>query len=349
MYQERCDRCGKKSNSYYIMSMYNEDVICASCKAKEERRADYEEAHNAEIAAVRSGNMNFKGIGLKSNPSLFKWSKADLTFDPKMQELFDMLSIACNGALTTPLGNYPSNSVTLSHDKLNQVIQCKVKTHDQDFTATLLFDPIKNEYYSYYNKQSSEKNLLCLTHVLKCWVFAGGTDGKQRKDHGVKTLANIIEYISKKYNRKNLNVRQFNCGYDRFDVYIFGIFDGIKSIETIAERTGLGYETVWDFCSINLVKDDYNARHDFEVGDSNFIVLEFFNRLSIGIERIVLEKEYSEWTFKRSAQGRPPKNMTDFAMEELKNIGVVKPSRSEIATAINSIEEVPVDPKLEID
>ena len=49
-----------------IMSMYNEQVICPQCKEKERQRPDYREAVEADLDAIRHGNRNFKGIGLKN-------------------------------------------------------------------------------------------------------------------------------------------------------------------------------------------------------------------------------------------------------------------------------------------
>ena len=46
------------------MSMFNEQTICMDCAAKERERPDYKAACDAEIAAVRAGDRNFKGIGL---------------------------------------------------------------------------------------------------------------------------------------------------------------------------------------------------------------------------------------------------------------------------------------------
>ncbi|MFA5375885.1 MAG: gamma-glutamylcyclotransferase [Dehalococcoidia bacterium] len=56
-----CQRCGKEGRSY-IMSMFNEDLICMDCKKKETKQPGYEEARRAEHEAVKSGNYNFKGI-----------------------------------------------------------------------------------------------------------------------------------------------------------------------------------------------------------------------------------------------------------------------------------------------
>ena len=59
-----CDRCGRSLDGGRIMSMFNEQTICMDCSAKERERPDYKAACDAEIAAVRAGNRNFKGIGL---------------------------------------------------------------------------------------------------------------------------------------------------------------------------------------------------------------------------------------------------------------------------------------------
>jgi len=40
-------------------------MICASCKAAELKRPDYPAAVAAERDAIRKGNMNFRGIGLR--------------------------------------------------------------------------------------------------------------------------------------------------------------------------------------------------------------------------------------------------------------------------------------------
>lgn len=62
---ENCERCGKSLNGCQIMSMYNEDVLCMECKDKETKRDDYRQASDAENAAIRRGERNFPGIGLK--------------------------------------------------------------------------------------------------------------------------------------------------------------------------------------------------------------------------------------------------------------------------------------------
>lgn len=62
---ENCERCGKSLNGCRIMSMYNEDVLCMECKDKETKRDDYRQASDAENTAIRRGERNFPGIGLK--------------------------------------------------------------------------------------------------------------------------------------------------------------------------------------------------------------------------------------------------------------------------------------------
>jgi hypothetical protein len=65
MRRENCDRCHKPTNGTTIMSMYNNDVICMSCKDAEKKRDDYKTAVDADNAEIKNGNFNFKGIGLK--------------------------------------------------------------------------------------------------------------------------------------------------------------------------------------------------------------------------------------------------------------------------------------------
>jgi hypothetical protein len=43
--------------------MYSELLICMDCYDKERERDDYEEAKDADVAAIKSGNYNFEGIG----------------------------------------------------------------------------------------------------------------------------------------------------------------------------------------------------------------------------------------------------------------------------------------------
>ncbi len=60
--QQTCDRCGKSLSGGRIMSMFNEQCICIECKEKERSEPDYNTAADAELAEVRKGNYNFKGI-----------------------------------------------------------------------------------------------------------------------------------------------------------------------------------------------------------------------------------------------------------------------------------------------
>ena len=57
-----CDRCGKETRMH-TMSMFNTDLICMNCKVKERKDPKYKEAVEADNAAIRAGNFNFKGIG----------------------------------------------------------------------------------------------------------------------------------------------------------------------------------------------------------------------------------------------------------------------------------------------
>ncbi len=62
----QCDRCGGSLSEGRIMSMYNTETICLKCKETEAKRPDYRKAADAELAAVRSGNRNFAGIGFNN-------------------------------------------------------------------------------------------------------------------------------------------------------------------------------------------------------------------------------------------------------------------------------------------
>ena len=63
--KKNCDRCGKPLDGLRTMSRFNTDTICMDCEAAERKRPDYEAAREAELAAVRAGDYNFKGIGLR--------------------------------------------------------------------------------------------------------------------------------------------------------------------------------------------------------------------------------------------------------------------------------------------
>ena len=58
----RCQRCYQETCGH-TMSMYSTVLICFDCKDKETQRADYKAAEGADIAAIKSGNYNFKGVG----------------------------------------------------------------------------------------------------------------------------------------------------------------------------------------------------------------------------------------------------------------------------------------------
>lgn len=62
MNRQNCDRCGKPTDGKTTMSIFNEDVICMSCKTEEKNDPDYDAACRAEAQAVRNGDHNFKGV-----------------------------------------------------------------------------------------------------------------------------------------------------------------------------------------------------------------------------------------------------------------------------------------------
>ena len=62
MYRDKCDRCGKSTNNSTTMSVFNEDVICMSCKEAEKLDPDYRLAVEVEAEAIRNGNYNYPGF-----------------------------------------------------------------------------------------------------------------------------------------------------------------------------------------------------------------------------------------------------------------------------------------------
>lgn len=64
MQRDICDRCEQPPiNNTTIMSKFNTQVICTPCKEKEMKHSKYKDAHDADNAAIKSGDYNFKGIG----------------------------------------------------------------------------------------------------------------------------------------------------------------------------------------------------------------------------------------------------------------------------------------------
>jgi hypothetical protein len=61
MQRDNCDRCGEPTNGVTIMSMFNEDVICMTCKQNEKKDPEYGAASDSEMKEVRKGNTNYKG------------------------------------------------------------------------------------------------------------------------------------------------------------------------------------------------------------------------------------------------------------------------------------------------
>ena len=59
----KCDRCGGSLEGGRIMSMFSEECICMDCSKKERELPEFKQALDAELAEIRRGNYNFKGIG----------------------------------------------------------------------------------------------------------------------------------------------------------------------------------------------------------------------------------------------------------------------------------------------
>ena len=60
---KKCDRCGGSLEHGRIVSRFSMYVICMDCEREERQHPDYQKAADAELAAVRRGDLNFPGIG----------------------------------------------------------------------------------------------------------------------------------------------------------------------------------------------------------------------------------------------------------------------------------------------
>lgn len=66
MPRDTCGRCGLPTDGMTVMSFFNTDQICLVCSHKERAHPKFDEARQADEAAMRQSNFNFKGIGLPS-------------------------------------------------------------------------------------------------------------------------------------------------------------------------------------------------------------------------------------------------------------------------------------------
>lgn len=66
-----CARCRKRCGAT-MMSQYNTQIVCMSCKDAEEIREDYKFAVEAENEAMKRKDFNFKGIGFSRAAEMLK-------------------------------------------------------------------------------------------------------------------------------------------------------------------------------------------------------------------------------------------------------------------------------------
>ena len=57
-----CDRCGKSLADSFAMSRFDTSAFF-DCLEEERQHPDSQKAVDAELAAIRSGNRNFAGLG----------------------------------------------------------------------------------------------------------------------------------------------------------------------------------------------------------------------------------------------------------------------------------------------
>lgn len=65
-----CDRCGSPLAAR-TMSKFNRDTICLNCKTDERDAPGFAQADAAEVAAVRSGQKDYPGVGLSEEDRKF--------------------------------------------------------------------------------------------------------------------------------------------------------------------------------------------------------------------------------------------------------------------------------------
>jgi len=59
---KQCECCGGSLEGGRIMSRFNENCICIDCSDKEKQDPEYHRAVDADIAEIRKGNYNYKGL-----------------------------------------------------------------------------------------------------------------------------------------------------------------------------------------------------------------------------------------------------------------------------------------------
>lgn len=66
MIMPKCERCRNQQEGPYAitMSYFNTQLICETCERKEQAHPKYQQAKQAEIEAIKTGNYDFRGIGL---------------------------------------------------------------------------------------------------------------------------------------------------------------------------------------------------------------------------------------------------------------------------------------------
>jgi len=60
--RKQCECCGGSLDAGRIMSAFSEQCICILCSEKEKSDPEYKRAVDADIAEIRKGNYNYKGL-----------------------------------------------------------------------------------------------------------------------------------------------------------------------------------------------------------------------------------------------------------------------------------------------
>ena len=74
--KKKCDRCGGSLDAGRTMSRFDTSCLCIRCAEAEKNHPDYQKAVEAELAGIRKGNYNFKGIGYDGGKANGKQGRA---------------------------------------------------------------------------------------------------------------------------------------------------------------------------------------------------------------------------------------------------------------------------------
>lgn len=112
--KQNCDRCGRFLSGSRIMSMYNEDCLCMSCKESEMQRPDYAEVSRKDAISYLHRNgvpTEMTVYNLSGNPAIklyeLSYNQTTLGYRFKIcmhtgsERIYDMSTSTFNECLTS--------------------------------------------------------------------------------------------------------------------------------------------------------------------------------------------------------------------------------------------------------